>query len=162
MKTIQVEDEVYDKLIALATEMTTQDPRCTRGPHLFQIRTEESCAAYEGQGEEVWRGDEGELIEDPAQYLKDYSELNIDEIEFLDEFDTNREMEKLGCYSYAETTRYEYKNCFFTAKACQEHIDANDYHYNKPVNYLNSGWRNPEMELVQEFLCGLVGKKMHR
>jgi hypothetical protein len=56
---------------------------------------------------------------------------------------------------------YEYSNHFLTAKACQEHIDRNDYHSNKPVTYLNHAWRNPEMELVSEFLCGLVGKKMH-
>lgn len=38
MKTIEVSDEIYAKLIELATEMTTQDPRGTRMPHMFQIR----------------------------------------------------------------------------------------------------------------------------
>ena len=38
MKKIEISNEMYDKLMELATEMTTQDPRCTRMPHLFQIR----------------------------------------------------------------------------------------------------------------------------
>ena len=37
-KTIEISDEMYDKLIELANEMTTQDPRGTRMPHMFQIR----------------------------------------------------------------------------------------------------------------------------
>ena len=38
MKTIEVSEEMHAKLIELATEMTSQDPRGTRMPHMFQIR----------------------------------------------------------------------------------------------------------------------------
>ena len=38
MKSIEISDEMHAKLIELATEMTTQDPRATKMPHLFQIR----------------------------------------------------------------------------------------------------------------------------
>jgi hypothetical protein len=49
-----------------------------------------------------------------------------------------------------------------TAKAAQAHLDANDYHYHKDADvYLNHAWRNPEAELVTEFLCSLINKKMH-
>ena len=33
---------------------------------------------------------------------------------------------------------------------------------NEPIDFLNHCWRNPEMELVSEFLCGLVNKKIHK
>jgi len=165
MKIIEVTDEVHAKLIELATEMTTQDPRCTRGPHLFQIQTTENCAAYEGQGEEVWIHPEGEGGSvDEQEEIENYKDsvVNVQKLEDFEEMDEDEKMVYLGFYKVNETTRQKYQNCFFTAKGCQEHIDSNSYHYNEPVNYLNSGWRNPEMELVQEFLCGLVGKKMHR
>ena len=56
----------------------------------------------------------------------------------------------------------KFSNCFLTAKAAQEHLDANDYHYHKNADvYLNHAWRNPEAELVSEFLCRLVGKNLH-
>ena len=163
MKTIEVTDEVHAKLIELATEMTTQNPRATAGPHLFQIQTTENCAAYEGQGELVWvNPDEGGKV-DPDEFIEQHKEdiigSELAEFEIMEE---HEQMESLDCYQVNETTQERYQNCFFTAKACQEHIDANDYHYSKPINYLNHGFRNPEMELVQEFLCGLVGKKMHR
>jgi hypothetical protein len=56
---------------------------------------------------------------------------------------------------------YVYHNHFLTEKGCKEHIQRNHYHYNEPVDYLNHAWRNPEMDLISEFLCGLVGKKIH-
>ena len=59
------------------------------------------------------------------------------------------------------TTEDRYQNTFFTAKACQEHIDSNDYHYKSPDVFLNHAWRNPEMELIATFLCELSGGKLH-
>lgn len=47
---------------------------------------------------------------------------------------------------------------FFTAKACQEHIDANHYHYDNPRVYGIGSWRNFEMQKVQRFLSSLGGK----
>ena len=54
------------------------------------------------------------------------------------------------------------KNAFLTAKGCKDHIEKNSYHYNDPIDYLNCAWRNPEMELISKFLCGLVGKEPHK
>ena len=133
MKTIEISDEIYSKLIKLATEMTTQDMRATRMPHMFQIRTSEEVAAYEGCGETKWINEEGDEVSE------DYQDARGIQV----------------------TTENKDQNMFFTAKACQEHIDSNRYHYNKPVVFLNHAWRNPEMELVSIFLCGLVGKPMH-
>lgn len=181
MKTIEVSDEMYDKLIELATEMTTQDPRCTRKPHIFQIQTRYKVydANLNGDvkiyydpsdGQEIESCDELiELLESSGiEYPSDIREMWEDSwvtsddekfdgqslSEFMDEYLPNLEE---SSYSWG----YKYENCFFTAKACKEHIESNHYHYNDPKDYLNHAWRNPEMDLVSEFLCGLVGKKMH-
>lgn len=49
---------------------------------------------------------------------------------------------------------------FFTAEACEQHIKENRYHYNKPVSYGISCWRNPEMQAVQKHLIELAGEKI--
>ena len=69
MKSIEVSDEMYDKLISLATEMTTQDPRGTKMPHMFQIR--------DWKKQYDWG-----LNGDTRIYVDDYSQ----EIETFDEF----------------------------------------------------------------------------
>jgi hypothetical protein len=38
---------------------------------------------------------------------------------------------------------------FFTEEAARNHITSNNYHYNEPFIYVNSAWRNWEM---QEYL----------
>ncbi len=134
MKTIEVSDEMHAKLIELATEMTTQDMRATAMPHMFQIQTTEEVAAYEGSGETKWFDEEGNEVDED---YPDARELQV-------------------------TTEHRYKNTFFTAKSCEAHIKQNHYHYNEPVCYLNHAWRNPEMELVSNFLCSLVGKNSHK
>lgn len=187
MKTIEISDEMHAKLIALATEMTTQDMRCTKMPHMFQVRTRMEVPAYEGCGEEIWVNMDGDTLrnDDEIRELIKEELYQNDESFYIGNFETNADLdkalnEKVGKMSsddldeyidthnnddwrrVAVTTEDKYVNTFFTAKACQEHIDSNHYHYNKPDVYLNSAWRNPEMELVSEFLCNLVGKSNHK
>ena len=46
----------------------------------------------------------------------------------------------------------EYTNHFLTAKAAEEHLRLNDYHYHKDADvYLNHAWRNQEMETIAHF-----------
>lgn len=178
MKTIEVSDEMYDKLMELANEMTTQDPRATRMPHMFQIRSRKKVYDWGLNGDvNIWIGgseSEIETFDDLIDYMKMYSydiPENLKElwdgetIEYKDNdyYDIDDFIEEicLDLRKCSYSWEYIYDNHFLTAKACQEHIDKNDYHYNQPVTYLNHAWRNPEMELVSEFLCGLVGKKMN-
>jgi len=182
MKTIEISDEMYDKLIELATEMTTQDPRGTRMPHMFQVRSNKKVYDWGLNGNDrIWidcgNSIEIESAKDFIDYLDSmgidrpsdndlmkiwndpYSSVewagsDYDISDFIDTFCPD-----LGECSVSEEP--EYSNCFFTAKACKEHIKRNGYHYRSPVDYLNHAWRNPEMDLVSEFLCQLVGKKMH-
>jgi hypothetical protein len=180
MKTIEVSDEMYQQLIELATEMTTQDPLGTRMPHLFQIQTDVRVYKDDLNGDtKVFVDSSGDfLIIETFGELKDYmlntmheSLLPEDLKEWWDAwqegspFDTNlvdyleEQFPDLKETSYS--IEYKYENAFLTSKACARHIELNDYHYANPKVYLKHAWRNPEMELVSTFLCGLVGKKMH-
>ena len=47
---------------------------------------------------------------------------------------------------------------FFTEKACKDHIEANEYHYNKPRTYVISAWRNPEIVVFMQNLLLLTGE----
>lgn len=170
MKTIKVTDEMYAKLMELATEMTSQDMRGTKMPHMFQVQSREREIDWGMNGdfriylnhnnEDFPANDEDDLKE----IVKDYCESNdIDIPEFGDDSDDLDEwLKEKGFTECSYSWRYVYSNTFFTAKACKEHISKNDYHYNDPTDYLNHAWRNPEMELVSEFLCNLVGKSNHK
>jgi len=187
MKTIEVSDEMYQQLTELATEMTTQDMRCTKMPHMFQVREKIEIAAYSGCGEVAWVDDEGDTLRDEEEireYIIEY--LFENDSECFDEDDVESKKlaqskvdEMTDLYDLVQflcdddvchrqwreievTDSHKYGNTFFTAKACQEHIDKNHYHYTKPDVYLNHAWRNPEMELVSEFLCNLIGKSNHK
>lgn len=178
MKTIEVSEEMHAKLIELANEMTSQDPRGTRMPHMFQIRDWKKIYDAELNGRTIiWldrgNGIEIETVDQLIEYLNDSDiEFNEDEIKEMwnrwqdrmfddsltDWFDENQ----ISLEEYSYSLEPEYTNCFLTAKAAQAHLDANYYHYHKNADvYLNHAWRNPEAEIISEFLCGLVGKPLH-
>lgn len=178
MKTIEVSDEVYEKLIELANEMTTQDMRGTRMPHMFQIRDWKKVYDAELNGNTIiWldrgNGIEIETVDDLIDYLKedgvefDETEIremwtNHENLLFDDELKDWLEEHVPDLEEYSYSLEPEYTNCFLTAKAAQDHLERNHYHYHKNADvYLNHAWRNPEAELVSELLCGLVGKEMH-
>lgn len=179
-KTIEVSDEMYDKLIELANEMTTQDMRATRMPHMFQIRDWKKVYDWRCNGDQIIWVDssthfEVETLDDLIDYLsesghfdgmEDYQEQSeIAEITRLWEendigdwiSDNCEDLE--GCSYSMEPV---YINSFLTAKAAEEHLRLNHYHYHRDADvYLKNAWRNPEAELVSQFLCNLVGKDLH-
>ena len=171
MKTIEISDEMYEKLVSLATEMTTQDMRCTAMPHMFQIQDKKKVYDWGLNGShKVWISsayqEEIETYDEFIDYLERFEikkPKNLKKI-WEDGYDLqdfiSENCPDLQEYSYSYDNVY--KNCFFTAKGCQEHIKLNRHHYYSPVDYLDHAWRNPEMELVTEFLCGLVDKKPHK
>jgi hypothetical protein len=170
MKTIEVTDEVYAKLIELANEVTTQDPRGTSMPHIFQIRDWKKVYDWGLNGEtQIWVGDyetEIETIDQLREYLGDNSITipdNLEEI-WADKYDLDYWVME-NCPDLKECSySFEpvYVNAFLTAKAAQEHLDKNYYHYHANADvYLNHAWRNPQAVLVTEFICGLVGKEMY-
>lgn len=57
-------------------------------------------------------------------------------------------------YRIEEDVPNLYAGVFFTAKACQAHLDSNRHHYNSTAKvYGISAYHNWEMREVMEFLC---------
>lgn len=172
MKTIKVTDEMYASLMELSKEINTQNHRHTPMPYFFQIQTDEVVYVPDGCGEAVWVDDEGDGIvledsDDERDAIEEHWEMESKE-EFeerfskLEEHDIDGVLEEMGYYKVDREIVQRYQNAFFTAKGCKNHIRQNEYHYNKPTDYLNGAFRNPEMELVMKFLCELSGGKLHR
>jgi hypothetical protein len=155
MKTIEVSDEVYAKLIDIANEMTTQDPRGTRMPHIFQIRDWKKVYDWNMNGDtHIWVNDyetEIETIEEFKEYLEDNGYNVPENLEKMwddhnwwdmEDFLEENNIELKQCSYSLEPF---YVNSFLTAKAAQEHLDKNYYHYHKNADvYLNHAWRNRE------------------
>jgi hypothetical protein len=171
---IEIEKEVYDKLLALANSMVTQDPRGTRMPHIFQIRDWKKVYDADLNGDvhiflDRTEGNEIETADELIEYLND-NEIEFDEIQIKDMWDDDFDFglpdwieeyaPRLHRHSYSLEPFYV--NSFLTAKAAQEHLDRNYYHYHKDADvYLNHAWRNPEAELVSEFLLSLINQKLY-
>jgi hypothetical protein len=174
MKTIEVTDEMYAKLVELATEMSEQDPRSTRMPHMFQIRDWKRDYDWNLNGDtRCYVHNDGdftviETLEDFKEFLEYYDIEEPENIGELWEEEGHWDLQDWiseHCDNLQECSysmEPVYVNCFLTAKAAQEHLDRNNYHYHKDADvYLNHAWRNPEAELVSEFILSIIGKKLH-
>ncbi len=180
MKTIEVTDELYDKLMGIANEMVTQDNRATAPPHLFQIRTKHRVYDTGLNGDEMcFVNLEGDYetydsVEELIEYFKDneieypsdieqmwsHSYWSSDDPKFdgltLGEFiDEKCKGFERSSYSW----EYKYENAFLTEKSCKEHIEKNHYHYKEPVDYLAHAFRNHDMNVVTEFFHTLAKKQ---
>lgn len=163
MKTIEVSDEMYEFLMNLSKELTEQDHRGTAMPYIFQIQTQEEVPAIEGNGDEAWFYD-GSRIETEEEIINAIAEYKGIEIKDVTESEYEREriLEKAGYHKINYEMKEVLQNAFLTSRACDEHIKANAYHYNQPVNYLSHSFRNPELETLIKFICGLTGKEIHK
>lgn len=173
MKTIEVTDEMYVKLVELATEMKEQDPRMTRMPHIFQIRDWQRNYDWNLNGDvPCWIYNDGdfEVIETLQDFKEHLEYHDIEEPENLDELWEDKwdlqdwiEENCKGLAKCSYSMEPVYKNAFLTAKAAQAHLDSNYYHYHSDADiYLNHAWRNPEAELVTEFLLSIINKEPHK
>lgn len=169
-KNIEVTDEMYEFLMNLSNELNTQDHRCTATPYFFQIQEKKKIPTAEGCGETVWVCDgEIHLItdEDIKEAVFEYKEWDLESEEDKKKFDKLYECEieevlEINYQKFDVTTENVYTNAFLTEKACKQHIETNRHHYTKPQDFLTHAFRNPELEKVFEFLCGLTGKKPHK
>lgn len=169
-KKIEVTDEMYGFLMNLSNELNAQDHRCTATPYFFQIQEKKEIPTAEGYGETVWVCD-GEIHlrtdEDIKEAIFEYKEWDLkskednEKFEALFEYDIE-EILRNNYQKFDITTENSYSNAFLTEKACKEHIERNGYHYKNPQDFLTHAFRNPELEKVFEFLCGLTGKKPHK
>ena len=63
--------------------------------------------------------------------------------------------------AYRNDTKFDLTaGVFFTAKACEQHIKLNHYHYNNPKSFGIGSWRNFEMQEVQRYLIEFSGNEV--
>lgn len=162
MKTIEVTDEMHEFLMNLSKELNTQDHRGTAMPYIFQIQTQEEVPAVEGNGKEAWMydGSKIETEEEITAAIAEYKGLEISDVT-TDNYERENILEEAGYRKINYEIKEVLQNAFLTSKACDEHIKANAYHYDTPVNYLSHSFRNPELETLIKFICGLTGKEIH-
>lgn len=53
---------------------------------------------------------------------------------------------------YKDVERIVPDTMFLTKRECEEHIERNYYHYNKPHPYAMTAWRSPQVERLYEIL----------
>lgn len=166
MKQINITDEMYNSLMELSKELNTQSHRSTAMPYFFQIQTTKKVAVPEGNGTigYAYDGSTIETEEEINQVIFEYKDekIPLKEIAKMNNYEQSEILNEAGWREVNFDYKEEYQNAFMTEKACKEHIRLNNYHYNKPIDYLQHAFRNPELELVLKFLCELSGGELHK
>lgn len=129
--------------------MATQDNRMTQYP-MFVVYEKVQRSVADGQGVSRRKDldciDAGDMCESCNRMMDEGRDLP----DQCDDCDSD-------CFWNMEEDLEPNLNpgVFFTAEACQKHIDENHYHYNEPVVYGIGAWRNPEMvEVMQQLIKG--------
>ena len=142
------------KIKEIGQEMVKQDNRMTQYV-MFVVWDRKERIVPDGFGETRRKNNEDSGSGLCRSCLEKYK--NEEELEdWCDDCDQD-------CF-YEATNEFEpdlTAGVFFTAKACQEHIDENRHHYGPDVTtYGISCWRNPEMQAVQKHLIEGSGNKV--
>lgn len=149
MKKIVLTDQQYEQLKQLALEMESQDNRATQYP-LFVIMVDKKVyGSYE------WC-DEAERKEESDGELCSSCEKLADEGEELPEYCNNCDSDCFVWFKWEQDFDLE-AGVFLTAKACDEHIRLNHYHYTNPRSYGISAWRNYEMQDIMKLIFDMIG-----
>jgi hypothetical protein len=154
-------------LLETSRLMREQNNRGTQYP-LFIIQQEVETITGDGRGDKTiyWNGNDQTSIKaetyEALENAQD-NEVSDDEIE---ELLSEAGLEWLADFNTNDWERLEVKNefvfadnagFFFTEKACHDHIESNNYHYNKPRSYVISAWRNPEIVATMQMILKLTG-----
>lgn len=121
---------------------------CDDVDHIFTCETCEEILDYFKNEEDLEDIDESvlESLEEAAEYGSPQ--------DLIDEL--NDELGRDYRIYFAKKTYGIVENAYFlTREACEKHIEENGYHYNNPVPYCASNWRNPEMEQLVRILTSV-------
>lgn len=163
MKTIEISDELFEKLKYLSNEIKTQDNRGTASPYFFQVMEKKEDSCWEDNCEKiVWYGNEMTvendynqmrefLLENGECCLNGYEEA-IEQWDVDDDDDLEDMFEYLGFYKVPIKTVYQFSNAFLTEKSILQHIASNKHHYENPTTYLQYAYRNSDLDTIFEFL----------
>ena len=141
---------VPESLLEISQEMNTQNNRSTAHP-LFVIQVDKKQYGAEGWCDEAERKEDY----DHEDFCESCAQLAEDNDEALPDYCENCAPEMFVWYKWEKAFDLQ-AGVFFTAKACDEHIRCNDYHYSNPRSYAISAWRNYEMQDTMKFLKNLT------
>lgn len=173
--TITVTDEQMDFIERVTTLMTEQNNRATQYP-MFYVYEKEEKESPDGSGriayyDEDWNETDTYTTPDGITYKLDEEndvwQIESHESELPDDFENNiagddfvdRNGVKLARVHLEEVdTPVINVGPFLTEQAANLHIESNHYHYTKPFTYVNSLWRNYEMQDLIKLLFTIAGK----
>ncbi|PZM83064.1 hypothetical protein DLH72_03990 [Candidatus Gracilibacteria bacterium] len=175
MKTIQISDELYEKLEKISKEMNNQNHRGTRMPYNFQIIQEKIKITAEGyqdgyhywsseleDGFYVWDNEEEGFLEKALAFIDEYFSDEESKLKRDDYFEVFSFLTKRNIQEIPVKKSRDYIGNFLTHESAKRHFEANKHHYSGEFqDYLVHLWRDPDMEAVQQFLCELTGGKLH-
>ena len=142
-----------DSLHVIGEEMNKQDNRATSFPiFVIQERKKEICHDDLSEGQ-MAIGEEGDELDE--EELCEECKLKFDCSDSNDESCVTCGYCKVLPYREVESFNLR-PGVFLTAKACNEHLAVNHYHYDKSArSYAVSAWRNPELMTVMTYLSSL-------
>lgn len=135
-------------LKTIATEMMAQSNRSTQSP-MFAIMVDRKVFMPYAPGYDLERERKEEVdYNDLCQACAIKTDTGEDLPDSCDDCDD----EAFNHFKLEDHLEVEMAGTFFTAKACQDHIDDNRHHYRNPRVYGIGSWRNPEMVAVQKHI----------
>lgn len=136
------------KLIDLANEISKQDNSHTQYP-IFEVREMERV-----YGKDLQLPD-GHIYVDPNDFEVSFEEEQ-DALEYCRENDID--LEDLEVFEYQEvekTVAY-----FLTRDATQTYIDQNSHHFHEPFIYIESAWRNWQIQSLVAEIFKLADREL--
>lgn len=156
-------NEDLQKLEVIGKEMNKQDCRVTQWP-LFVIQVDKKVYVSSDMDYDDWERKPSDCfkLDDMCQKCKDsYDETGVIPDKCLykptpeDPVSFGKCPDDMFAYYKVEQDFDLNAGVFLTAKACEEHIRLNHYHYSNPQSYAIGSWRNYEMQTVLNFLSKL-------
>jgi len=167
MKLIKVSDEEYDQLMKISHELNTQDNRVTADPIWIIFDKQKIPTSDEYSDNYYWYDSVNhcklteeqikKLLKDKEDdFTKRYREIKRNQFK-----DHESIMSKMGYERvfYIEVDTRP-KGMFLTEKACKAWQQQNKHHLSdRAYDFVESLWRNPEMQLIRKILLTLKKRR---
>ncbi|NFO86113.1 hypothetical protein FDC58_04815 [Clostridium botulinum] len=72
-----------------------------------------------------------------------------DVMDYIDEYTS---YDQYSLVNYREEDYIAEDTMFITLRECEKHIQANSYHYKRPIPYAMTAWRSPQVERLYKIL----------
>lgn len=158
---------IKEMFSGMSKEMAAQDNACTAKP-LYCVYQKELRLVPPGFGDMIQYFDDeghGRSEEEVRKLFEDMDETdkqtvlateydNADDVP-IEVMARRMDMKKHFCEIVDVPVSGQ---VYLTKRGAQYHIDCNGYHYRKPFVYVESAWRNPEMQKLMQFVYNVENK----